>query len=68
MNKVLYPEAAKDEQDVLRKIETWQADCEEADLKGLTKMGPEQKIAILKRIVTTRWRERIDVRLSLIHI
>ena len=47
---------------MLKKIEAWQADCEDADLKGLTRMGPEQKIAILKRIVTSRWRERIDVR------
>ena len=59
-NTILCPESVKDDQDVLKKLEAWQSDREEANLRGVSSLGPEQRIVVIKRIVTLRWKEGIE--------
>ena len=59
---IMYPEPAKTDADVLRRVEQWLSDYEEATAKGMNPLGPMQKASVIRRIVTDRYKERIDTR------
>jgi hypothetical protein len=62
VQELMFPKMASRDEDVLRSVEAWMDDYREALNKGMKDMEDMFKITILKKLVTPRYKERMDLR------
>ena len=62
VQNIMFPKGAQRDEDVLRIVEAWMDDYREATSRGMTQMDDMFRMTILKRLVTPRYKERMDPR------
>ena len=62
MSELMYPSTATKDEEVLKNVERWLDDLREATNQGMDPFNDMAMITILKRLVTPRFKERMDLR------
>ena len=61
-SQLMIPVGADKDEDVLKAVETWMDEYHEATSRGRDHMSDAYRIAALKKIVTPRYKDRMDLR------